>query len=253
MGRHWNIDPKPNVSYSPYVVFEDNPIWRNDIKGDTTVPAPARVQVGTMDYYVKRAEDFVRRNPGKPAPTYYLSYGNVYINKFKKETKIKLSRLGQQWLEKALVNLQLAIERKVQSDRNIENDDRTFTDFAFETHVKAYEDAGVGVLALPVMDKVNILLTPSAEDLFSDRGLKQAAKIAEDQFVYFFMHPLFAADQVVEAFTNMREIKDMVHNYYIQNKKYFDEAVKTNPQGWAKPEQKIMGIVRDILFPTFKF
>ena len=78
IGRRWNIDPKPNINFSPYSTFEDNPIWHNDIKGDTTGgPGPTPVQTGTSSYYIKRAWDFVKRNPGKAPPTYYLEYGNT--------------------------------------------------------------------------------------------------------------------------------------------------------------------------------
>ncbi len=35
IGRRWNTDKRPNVSISPYNCFAGNPIWYNDIKGDT--------------------------------------------------------------------------------------------------------------------------------------------------------------------------------------------------------------------------
>lgn len=35
LGRRWNVDPKPNPSFSLYSVFADNPIFFNDIKLDT--------------------------------------------------------------------------------------------------------------------------------------------------------------------------------------------------------------------------
>ncbi len=34
-GRRWNLDPKPNPALSSYATFALNPIWINDIKGDT--------------------------------------------------------------------------------------------------------------------------------------------------------------------------------------------------------------------------
>lgn len=37
IGRSWNLDPKPNVSLSPYNCFAGNPIWFRDPKGDTLV------------------------------------------------------------------------------------------------------------------------------------------------------------------------------------------------------------------------
>lgn len=35
-GRRWNLDPKPNISISPYAAFANNPICLSDVKGDTT-------------------------------------------------------------------------------------------------------------------------------------------------------------------------------------------------------------------------
>lgn len=34
--RRWNNDPKPNISISTYACFGNNPIWFNDVQGDTT-------------------------------------------------------------------------------------------------------------------------------------------------------------------------------------------------------------------------
>ena len=34
--RRWNLDPKPTIGISEYACFKDNPIWFNDILGDTT-------------------------------------------------------------------------------------------------------------------------------------------------------------------------------------------------------------------------
>jgi hypothetical protein len=35
IGRRWNIDPRPTVGISGYNTFGGNPIWFNDVKGDT--------------------------------------------------------------------------------------------------------------------------------------------------------------------------------------------------------------------------
>jgi len=35
ISKRWNLDPRPNVSLSPYSCFEDNPILFNDILGDS--------------------------------------------------------------------------------------------------------------------------------------------------------------------------------------------------------------------------
>jgi hypothetical protein len=46
IGRRWNVDPKPNVSVSPYATFENNPIWKNDIKGDSGVSVTLALTLG---------------------------------------------------------------------------------------------------------------------------------------------------------------------------------------------------------------
>ena len=35
IGKRWNIDPKPNTSFSPYLTFANNPVWFSDVLGDT--------------------------------------------------------------------------------------------------------------------------------------------------------------------------------------------------------------------------
>jgi hypothetical protein len=47
IGRRWNVDPKPNVSLSPYVCLENNPILKNDILGDSTGlgPKPPKLSI----------------------------------------------------------------------------------------------------------------------------------------------------------------------------------------------------------------
>ena len=49
LGRRWNLDPKPNTSISVYSLFENNPVWFNDIKLDTPIIADNASGAG-MDY-----------------------------------------------------------------------------------------------------------------------------------------------------------------------------------------------------------
>jgi hypothetical protein len=37
LGRRWNLDPKPTVGLSDYACFANNPIWFNDVLGDTVI------------------------------------------------------------------------------------------------------------------------------------------------------------------------------------------------------------------------
>jgi hypothetical protein len=40
IGRRWNLDPKPTIGISQYSAFNNNPIFNNDIKGDTIFRPP---------------------------------------------------------------------------------------------------------------------------------------------------------------------------------------------------------------------
>ena len=52
IGRRWNIDPKPNINFSPYSTFNCNPIWNSDRLGDTP-----RVQMNGADYSLVRGKN----------------------------------------------------------------------------------------------------------------------------------------------------------------------------------------------------
>jgi hypothetical protein len=51
LGRRWNQDPKPLPWQSSYACFENNPIWYNDIKGDSAF------QFDDKGYYMGIADD----------------------------------------------------------------------------------------------------------------------------------------------------------------------------------------------------
>jgi hypothetical protein len=53
--RRWNVDPKPNISLSPYNAFEGNPIFNRDPLGDTSYPTP---DGGTLNILGDKAETF---------------------------------------------------------------------------------------------------------------------------------------------------------------------------------------------------
>jgi Immunity protein 8 len=133
----------------------------------------------------------------------------------------------------------------------IENCDDKFTKFLFDSHLAAYEKAGL--LNLSVMDKIKILLTPSAEDLFSDMGLAQIKSIGLDQFANYFKKPNFAMQQALELFVNWNEIKSLAQSYYENNKRFFDDMAKQNPQGWSDPQHHIIRIIESFFNPRFRF
>ena len=190
---------------------EDKKEKEKQSNGNPT-PAPNAV-IGTPEYYDWRDQDSKKRDG--VSPSYYLNYGGKYAKRFRNELYGNLSKDGQKWLLKTLVLLQKSIEDKLKSNPTIENDDNKFTDFAFESHVAAYEDAGV--LKLGIMDKLKVLLTPDAADLFGPRGLSQAKQIASDQMDYYKNNKLFAAQQAAEVVSNSLTIIQMVADYSIKN------------------------------------
>ena len=135
---------------------------------------------GSLDYYSERHDDFVDREPGRPAPDYYLGYGDRYIRRFSEQVYPLLSPGGQDWLVDVRVGLQVAIEderdRDPQAFAALEVDGPAFRRFAFDTHPEAYWDAGLG--DLPVADLLTIGLTPDSEDLLSFEGIVQVGDIA---------------------------------------------------------------------------
>ncbi|HRQ50302.1 MAG TPA: RHS repeat-associated core domain-containing protein, partial [Agriterribacter sp.] len=184
---------------------------RSESGGENPTPAPDDV-IGTTQYYEWRDADSRRRTGS--SPSYYLNYGGKYAKRFRNELYHSLSNGGQLWLLKTLVLLQVAIEDKLKIDPLIEQNDERFTDFAFQSHIPAYE--GAGVLKLGVLDKVKILLTPDASDLFNPKGIAQAKTIANDQTEYYKNHKFFAIQQAYQALSHSINISELVTNYCIK-------------------------------------
>ncbi len=141
---------------------------------------PAPIPTGTLDYYQRRHDDFKARNPGATPPDYYLDYGAKYLKAFSALDHADLSPQGIAWRDAARAGLQRAIENLRAKDpakfAELERDPDAFRKFAFESHPKAYLDAGL--LDLPAQDLKTILFTPDSKDLQSDDGLRQVLEIA---------------------------------------------------------------------------
>jgi hypothetical protein len=135
---------------------------------------------GRRTYYIDRHLDFVVRYSNNPAPPgYYMNYGDKYINRFSDETNDLLSQEGQEWLARARINLQVAIEKEVSHNPKgfdtLEKDDGAFQSFAMGTHANAYWFAGLQDLDL--FDLAHIFASPDAKDLLALDGIKQAIDI----------------------------------------------------------------------------
>ena len=185
-------------------------------KSNDQVPTPYPIgKIGSLDYYVFRNDDFIKRNPSGPkSPDYYLSYGDKYAKRFTLETKPALSPEGGVWLEKAKRNLQIAIENRLNAIHpdaatfEKRNNGNNFKDFAFDSHVPAYWDAGL--YKLSTLDLVKIGLTPDFKDLETDEGMRQVERIGLKFKDYWLEHPIDFARRSGEAILNKDQIELLI-------------------------------------------
>lgn len=136
---------------------------------------PAEIPTGTRDYYKKRYDDFVRRNPGMKPPDYYLEYGQKYCDRFSSLGPKDLTPQGLEWRDRCLKSLQEAIETKRMEDpvgfAQLERDPEAFKKFAYDSHPDAYVQSGL--YDLPAQDLLKIGTTPDLKDLFTKDGVRQ--------------------------------------------------------------------------------
>ena len=142
--------------------------------------------LGTTGYYRWRHDNFLDRHPeleqtcSDCIPDYYLDYGERYVIKFTDDLYPKLSNRGKEWLVRARLNLQVAIEDHIRTDglafALLEENPSLFRKFAFDSHADAYLDAGLA--DLPLTDLMKIGTTPSIKDLLSKDGTMQVFQIS---------------------------------------------------------------------------
>jgi len=144
-------------------------------------PADLSAQVGSQQYYLSRAKDFRDRHPDLRAPDYYHDYGDKYVHRFATDVAPKLTPQGRDWLDKTTMGLQLAIENKRAKDPSafdrLERDPDAFRRFAFDSHPRAYLNAGLK--DLPLKDLVRVGLTPDVKDILTPSGITQVARTAK--------------------------------------------------------------------------
>jgi phospholipase/lecithinase/hemolysin len=203
-GTEWNTPIEVNSSLQSQsqplaFITIANLITPLNESNDTNQPAPIPAN-GSIDYYRQRYEDFVRRNPGITPPDYYLDYGDKYVNRFTYELRPTLSPEGQMWLDQARENLQKIIEQERASNPDrfaqLERNTDAFRDFAYNSHVNAYWDAGLKNLS--ITDLIKIGLTPDFDDLRTEEGLKQVQDIAQ----------LLAEDKLNKVRDGLQDVAD---------------------------------------------
>lgn len=132
-------------------------------------------ELSHTQYYRSRHDDFVKRNPGREAPPYYLEYGEKYARAFTSQTYEKLSPQGKEWLQGTLRSLQTAIEDLRERDpaafAALERDPAAFKQFCFDSHVAAYLDNGL--MRLPLQDLAHVALTPDFAELLDPATQQQ--------------------------------------------------------------------------------
>ena len=177
-------------------------------------PTPLYDKDQYLDYYKKRIEDFKERYPDKEPPSYYEFYGDFYMHEFLDKTFHLLSPEGRVWIDLTLKKLQQEMDNMLLDPEysGIELNEEKFLDEAFETHVKAYDEAGICKLSFT--DKVFIAMTVYPVDLFQSRGLEQVAKIGVKQIAYWITNLSEAKSQYIE-YCNNKESYQMLMSYYL--------------------------------------
>ena len=142
------------------------------------VPADLSEITGTREFYLERYEDFRRRNPDQAAPSYYTDYGLKYFDRFH-ENKADLAPETQGWINRTGLALQESMEATRVADpaafAELERNPEAFRAYAYGTHPDAY--VGAGLHEVPLMDRLSVLQTPDAGDLFNAEGLWQAGEV----------------------------------------------------------------------------
>ena len=192
--RHLDLTTHNHGSDPPNTgpwLYQDTAIFDNFLTNQTNsccsdVPTPITPEAcekagndpAGCDYYQKRYDDYVNRHSccdeKSSPPDYYLEYGLKYCLRFTEETYPNLSLKGQAWLEKARCNLQRMMEQGLQNNPELELDSKQFREFAFDTHPKAYLDAGLADLSLS--DWYEIAKTPDIKEWGSWETWEQGAE-----------------------------------------------------------------------------
>lgn len=160
--------------HGPQALPPSRAFWRSVIVEEIR-PQESRPQrpedcarlVGSCEFYRCRQR---RTGNTHPATAYYLGYGLKYCLRFSQQTRPRLSRAGQIWLDQTLLCLQEHIQRSVPYDAPPDVVKRS----AFDSHPHCY--VASGLCLLPPSDWMAIWASIDS----SDNELRQVLVTAID-------------------------------------------------------------------------
>lgn len=151
-------------------------------------PAPANI-LGQCQYYQWRNDDFIKRHKNCDhlnPPDYYLQYGLVFCRLFSTELSQKMDAYGKGWIDCTRLNLQIDMEAFLKANPAIELDNRSFYETAFQSHQKAYLDAGF--LNLSGRDTVQFLdITDFIRTLIQVNYVGQLARTQTIELMHMYL------------------------------------------------------------------
>ncbi|MEO7461907.1 MAG: hypothetical protein ABIT96_04220 [Ferruginibacter sp.] len=128
LGRRWNLDPKPTVSFSRYLAFANNPIINIDIKGDSIEPnrrTPVNIIIVPITRDNATSLDYARLSNTKNAKYKTVVIQTNTLNK-KLAEKIK-KELGTDGF---VNNMVIDFHRSNYDDMNEEDKNKFYTTLA---------------------------------------------------------------------------------------------------------------------------
>ena len=150
---------RPSQALISAVPISSIPSNCGNVAATNKLPTPYPHKLGSPDYYRFRYDDFVKRNPCKEAPDYYLKFGEPNLNTFINTTYPKLTLPGRKFIDTVKRSLQVIMEALLnnnpESFGELEKSSYNFRQVAYVTHISVYCKAGWG--NLPQQDRDTII------------------------------------------------------------------------------------------------
>ncbi len=159
-----NTSIKTCIDYNKERYFYERYPLQVSPDGNLPTPFVDTSYYGTIAYYDFRNYDYIKRNPGKSPPAYYINFGQKNLDMFYKKIYPDLTSDGKYFLSDAAAISQKKIEDKLNENpkafADLENDSDAFQKFAFKTYRPAYCEAGWNDLSYSdrkkIYDAINI-------------------------------------------------------------------------------------------------